>query len=158
MRTSAGLAFVLLLTSTAFAGWIGKEAPDFALKTLDGGTSISLKGLRGNIIVVDFWASWCAPCRRSLPKLSALQANIRDVRVVAVNIDDERINGAEFLRRYGINVVSVYDEKKDVVRKYDIPAMPTALILDRKGIVRFVHEGYTDEDIEQFKKEIHGLL
>lgn len=138
--------------------WVGRSAPEFTLKTLDGRSTLSLSDFRGQVVVIDFWASWCAPCKRSLPKLDALAAALKGVAVLAVNIDDERRNGLEFLRQRGIRLTALHDAAKEVVAGYDVPAMPSALVVDRKGIVRFVHAGYTDGDIEQIRKQIQELL
>ncbi|MDH3253337.1 MAG: TlpA family protein disulfide reductase, partial [Ignavibacteria bacterium] len=138
--------------------WVGKPAPDFTLATIDGQSDLSLKDLRGYVVVLDFWASWCAPCRRSLPELALLESGMKGVKVLAINIDDERQNGIDFLKRNRVSVIALYDKDKEVVSRYDIPAMPSALIIDKKGIVRFLHVGYTADDLDGFKKQIEGLL
>ena len=138
--------------------WVGKPAPGFSLRTMDGTATLSLGQLRGQVVVVDFWASWCAPCKRSLPQLAAMEANHPGLKVIAINIDDERQKAVEFLRKNRVKLIALYDEKKDVVTTYDVPVMPSALIIDRKGVVRYVHVGYTDDDLDQFKREIQGLL
>jgi cytochrome c biogenesis protein CcmG/thiol:disulfide interchange protein DsbE len=138
--------------------WIGKPAPGFTLKTIDGVSDLSLEDLRGYVVVIDFWASWCAPCRRSLPGLALMESGMKGVKVLAINIDDEPQNGIEFLRRNRVSLIALYDRDKKVVSRYDIPAMPSALIIDKKGIVRFLHPGYTADDLESFRKQIEGLL
>jgi thiol-disulfide isomerase/thioredoxin len=138
--------------------WVGKPAPGFTLETIDGKADLSLQDLRGYVVVVDFWASWCAPCRRSLPELALLESGMKGVKVLAINIDDERQNGVDFLKRNRVSLIALYDREKKVVSQYDIPAMPSALIIDKKGIVRFLHMGYTADELEVFKKQIEGLL
>lgn len=135
--------------------WVGRTAPDFTLRTLDGTSNLSLKDFRGSVVVVDFWASWCAPCRRSLPQLASLES--KGVRVLAVNIDDVRQNGVEFLRRNNITLRALYDGEKTVASRYDVPAMPSALIIDKAGVVRFLHIGYTADDFAEFKEQIKRL-
>ncbi|MBM2839708.1 MAG: peroxiredoxin [Bacteroidetes bacterium] len=162
VRTLLTIAIVVsFAASNVFAlgpEMIGKPAPAFTLKTIDGHSILSLDALRGQVVIIDFWASWCAPCRRSLPQLVALEAGKAGVKLVAVNIDDDRKNGVEFLKRNRISLVSLYDEAKHVVDQYDVPAMPSALIIDKRGVVRFVHAGYTESDIEIIKKEVERLL
>ncbi|MFN0159347.1 MAG: TlpA family protein disulfide reductase [Bacteroidota bacterium] len=138
--------------------WVGKTAPEFTLKTLDGKRSVSLSDFRGQVVVIDFWASWCAPCKRSLPQLDAMETSMKNVVILAVNVDDERRNGMEFLKQHRIQITALHDEGKDVATAYDVPAMPSALVLDKRGIVRFIHAGYTDGDIQEIKKQIQGLL
>jgi thiol-disulfide isomerase/thioredoxin len=150
------LTFVVIQGARAFGpDWVGKSAPDFTLKTIDGTSDLSLKDFRGSVVVVDFWASWCAPCRRSLPELASLEA--RGVKVLAVNIDEDRKNGVEFLKRNNINLRALYDGKKAVASRYDVPAMPSALIIDKQGIVRYLHIGYGAEDLKEFKQQIERL-
>jgi thiol-disulfide isomerase/thioredoxin len=152
--------FIALLASPALAAdaaWIGKHAPDFTLRTIDNRASLTLSEFRGRIVIVDFWASWCGPCKRSLPQLSLLSSQYKDVTVLAVNIDDDRRNGVDFLRRSRIQLIALYDEKKSVVAAYDVSAMPSAFVVDRKGVVRFVHVGYSDVDIQELKRQIEEL-
>jgi len=137
---------------------IGKPAPAFTLRTVDGRSALSLADTRGQVVIIDFWASWCAPCQRSLPRLAALEAGKSGIRILAINIDDDRANALEFLKRNRVKLTSLYDETKKVVDGYDVPEMPSALIIDRKGVVRFVHPGYAERDIEIMKKEVEGLL
>jgi thiol-disulfide isomerase/thioredoxin len=137
---------------------IGKPAPGFTLAPLNGGAPVSLAELRGNAVVIDFWASWCAPCKRSLPQLAAFASSTSGVKLLAVNIDDEKENAIAFLKRLKMTFSSLHDKSKSVSATYDVPAMPSAVILDKRGVVRFVHPGYTESDIEQIKDEIRSLL
>ena len=160
-RLSIALIVYCCLTAPGLAlgpEWVGRPAPEFTLKTLDGRSAVSLSDFRGQVVVIDFWASWCAPCKRSLPKLDVLAAGMKGVTVLAVNIDDERRNGLEFVKQHRIRLTALHDGAKEVVAGYDVPAMPSALVLDKKGIVRFIHAGYTDTDIEQIRKQIQELL
>jgi thiol-disulfide isomerase/thioredoxin len=154
------LILALSLSSTAFAigpDWIGKPAPNFRLKTVDGRATLSLSDLRGYVVIVDFWASWCTPCRRSLPLLSLLESGQKKVKVVAISVDDDRENAVDFLKRLRVKIIALHDAEKHVADEYSIPVMPSALILDKKGIVQFVHAGYTEADIDQFQQEVEGL-
>lgn len=137
---------------------VGKPAPSFSLKTIDGRATLSLSEMRGQVVIVDFWASWCVPCQHSLPELAAFETSLKGLRVLAINIDDERQNALEFLTRNRVKLTSLYDENKHVVGSYDIPAMPSALIIDQQGIVRFVHGGYTERDMPIMMKEARSLL
>lgn len=137
---------------------IGKAAPDFTLPTLDGKASLSLRDFRGQVVLVDFWASWCAPCKRSLPHLAGIENEFGGVKVVTVSVDDIRENGVEFLRRNRVKVTALHDRDKTVAKRFNIPAMPSAVIIDREGIIRYVHSGYVEEDIESMKKQLRELL
>ena len=154
-------AVMVVYVSTVQAmgpGMIGKPAPTFTLKTINGRSAISLDDVRGKVVIIDFWATWCAPCRRSLPRLAALETGNSSLKLLAINVDDDRENAVDFLRRYHLNLTSLYDETKLVADRYDVPEMPSALIVDKLGVVRFVHAGYNESDIELMKKEIEGLL
>jgi thiol-disulfide isomerase/thioredoxin len=154
------LVLALTLSSTAFAigpDWIGKPAPNFKLKTVDGRATLSLSDLRGYVVIVDFWASWCTPCRHSLPLLSLLESGEKKVKVIAISVDDDRENAVDFLKRLRVKLIALHDEEKHVAEEYSIPMMPSALILDKKGIVQFVHAGYTESDMDDFQKEVEGL-
>jgi peroxiredoxin len=138
--------------------WIGKIAPDFTLKTIDDRAAFSLNDLRGQVVVIDFWATWCPPCRRALTQLAALDAKHSKLTVLAVNVDNERRNAAEFLKRNRIQTAALFDEKKEVIEEYGVSAMPSAFVIDKRGVVRFIHSGYTDSEVEQIKNEVKGLL
>jgi thiol-disulfide isomerase/thioredoxin len=161
-RTLSALGIAITMhVAVAYAigpAMIGKPAPAFALKTINGRSTVSLEDCRGKVVIIDFWASWCGPCRRSLPRLAALEAGNSFVRLLAVNIDDERENAIEFLTRSHVMLTALYDETKHVADKYDVPEMPSALILDAHGVVRFVHAGYDELEIDTIRKEVESLL
>jgi len=162
VRTIHLLAALAFLGTTPAAramgpNMVGKPAPDFTLRTIDGQKSFSLADVRGQVTIIDFWASWCAPCRKSLPQLAACDGKIPGVRVLAINIDDERQNGIDFARHSRLKLVPLYDAGKKVVAAYDVPAMPSALIIDGKGVVRFVHGGYSEDDVNTIINEAKSL-
>ena len=155
------LASAVLVASTGYAlgpEMIGKPAPSFTLKSVDGRTSLSLADLRGQVVIIDFWATWCVPCRHSLPQLATFQSAQQGVKVIAINIDDERANAMDFLKHNRVKLTALYDEAKNVVGTYDVPAMPSALVVDKRGVVRFVHGGYTERDIPAIVREARSLL
>ena len=136
---------------------VGKTAPNFTLRTLDGAKSYSLSDFKGQVVIIDFWASWCAPCKRSLPKLAQIERTHKNVRVVSINIDDDRKNAINFFRRLNIPILSLFDPEKKVAAKYVVPEMPSALIVDKSGVVRYLHIGYADSEFETIVKHIEAL-
>ncbi|MEK9138794.1 MAG: TlpA disulfide reductase family protein [Bacteroidota bacterium] len=152
-----GLAVALGVSTTLAMGpeLIGKPAPGFTLTSVDGRSTLSLAELRGHVVIIDFWASWCAPCSRSLPQLAAFEAKLSGVRILAVNIDDVRENAVEFLKQHRVKLTSLYDDTKRVAGRYNVPAMPSAVVVDRYGVVRFVHAGYTGLLKEDAYEQVH---
>jgi peroxiredoxin len=142
----------------SFDEWIGRPAPDFTLKTLSGKAAISLKDYKGKVVLLDFWASWCAPCQRSLPELQKLEEEYENLRVLAISIDDEKKNAREFMKRQQLDLTVLFDEKKSVAERYDIEAMPSALLIDRDGVIRFVLSGYSEKHLPELKREIDKLI
>lgn len=136
---------------------IGKPAPGFTLSTVDHAMKVSLADFKGKIVVIDFWASWCTPCRHALPRLAALESTGKNIRVIAINLDDERNTALEFLHRRRLNLTAVHDENKLVAGRYAVPAMPSALIVDGRGDVRYVHAGYEESDVDVIANEVEEL-
>lgn len=161
---ATALAFVLALTSStvAFAAKAGDRAGDLTLRDKNGKT-VTLKSLRGKVVVLDFWASWCGPCKKELPALDKLARTYKDegarVVVVAVNIDKERAKADRFLKTAGISALtSLYDPSGASAGTYDLPTMPTSFVIDGKGIIRHVHAGFTSGDEKSLQREVDALL
>lgn len=157
------VALAFLLAQTAFAAAkVGDRASDFSLPTLDGG-KVKLSELKGKIVLVDFWASWCVPCRKELPALDALQKKYADagkpVVILAVNIDKDRVNAEKLLAAIKIGALKILlDPDGKVAGAYDVPTMPSSFIIDDKGLVRNVHAGFSAGDERAFAKEIEALV
>jgi peroxiredoxin len=153
------LALMLSVALPAFAGVNkGQRAPDFALPTLKGGKT-SLQALRGKVVLVDFWAQWCEPCKRELPELEKLwrEYGARGVVVLSVNLDKQRDNAERMARELGLTFDVALDPSGSVAGTYDLPKMPTSFVVDRKGVVRYVHEGFEVGDVARFRRELDEL-
>lgn len=137
---------------------IGKIAPDFTLKTVDNRSQHSLKDFRGEVVLLDFWASWCPPCKKSLPELTRLQAQYEGMKVLTINIDDKSENAADFIAKLNLKLITLYDREKTVVENYNIAGMPSALLIDRKGVVRHIFSGYTEKNMEEIREAVEDLL
>jgi len=122
---------------------VGETAPEFTLKDLDG-KSVSLSDYRGEVVIIDFWASWCAPCRSSMPGLKELQKAYQDQGVVMIGVSLDRTEGdaANYLKDNGYdNVIGLWESisaSQKVARLYGVSGIPHTLVLDRYGIIRFV--------------------
>jgi len=113
---------------------IAQTAPDFTVR--DGAQTIRLSQFRGKIVVLNFWATWCAPCIDELPSLQELQKTRPDIQVLAVSIDDDPAAYAGFLKQYDINLLSVRDGSEGANRKYGSVRVPETFVVDRNGVVK----------------------
>ena len=150
---------VLWLAVSAAALNQGQRAPEIGLRDLDG-QPVRLAALRGKVVLVDFWASWCEPCREEMPFLNRLYREHRDdgLVVIGVSVDRRERNVGRFLRRTRVSFPIVHDADQAVVGRYSPPTMPSSYLIDRRGIVRYVHEGFRAGDAERITREIEGLL
>ena len=137
---------------------IGKKAPDFMLKSLTNNSQVSLSSFNGKVVLVDFWASWCAPCKLSMPELEKLSGKYKDFTVIAVNIDDDKANAIKFLKELKLDVNAVHDGSKEVVSKYNVPEMPTAYLIDQYGKIQYIYSGYSEEKLKKLEFQIRGLV
>jgi len=140
---------------------VGEPAPEFSLPLLDEpGTLVSLNSSSGKVRYVDFWASWCAPCRISLPAIINLQNELssEQFEVIAVNVDENPRDAQRFLRRYALKHNVLSDPQGEVAAKYELPGMPTSFLVDGNGRVVYRHLGFKENDIEIIKKQVLGLL
>ena len=134
-------------------------APDFTLKTLDG-PALRLAEQRGQVVLVNFWASWCAPCKVEMPHLNRLADKYRDTGVVmlAVNVDDDPKKAAAEARKLGINFPVLLDTAKTASKAYQLQAMPTTVLVDRDGKVRHVHQGYRAGYEQTYDEQLRALV
>lgn len=148
-----------LLSSSAEALDAGAKAPEIALKDLSGKT-VDLKSLAGKVVILDFWATWCAPCREEMPELQNFykKYNAKGLEIVGISVDKGPEGIKEFVAKLKVTFPIVHDAGHKVADKYAPPRMPSSYIIDRKGVVRYVHGGYRAGDAAQFEKEIQELL
>lgn len=135
------------------------DAPDIALSGQNGST-IRLSELKGQVVLLDFWASWCVPCRVSFPAIDSLQKELsgRGFRALAVNVDEERRNADTFLASRPHVLTVMFDPKGRAAEAFQLQGMPSTVIIDRKGAIRYTHMGYTEKTIAQYRAEILALL
>jgi peroxiredoxin len=151
----------LLAAAPAGAGQaVGKPAAEFTLSELGNGGAIKLSALRGKIVVVDFWATWCQPCTRELPELEKLQRTFaaQGVVFVGVSIDKERSNAQELAARLKLTFKVLHDPEGKVAELYDPPKMPSSYVIDREGVVRYINEGFSGAaDVARLRQQLDQL-
>ena len=179
IRASAvlGISFILAATSACGGGSkkppmtptadgdsksgpaeVGKGAPDLKIETVNGKGSITLDSLSGKIAVVDFWATWCGPCKQSFPKLEELaKQNSGKVQVVGISVDDKSDGVADFAKANGATFPIGWDDGHTIAGRWKVDTMPTTYILDATGKVRFIHAGYKDGEADVIAKELATL-
>lgn len=155
------LAALLLAPALAFAVDPGAPAPNLeAAKLGESQKSVTLKALKGQVVYVDFWASWCVPCRLSMPALDSLYKKnaSRGFAVIGVNKDAKLDEAERFAKRLPVAFPLVVDDKDAIAKGFDVKAMPSGYLIDRKGVVRKVHRGFTEETAERLEREVEELL
>jgi thiol-disulfide isomerase/thioredoxin len=141
---------VVLLTCLAVTTASAQAPPDLQ----------ELNALRGRVVYLDFWASWCAPCRQSFPWMNLLHSHYagRGLTVVAVNLDHERADADLFLKHLAPAFQVRFDPQGDWARYFKVQGMPTSVILDRTGKPRFTHIGFNNRDAPAYEAQIQQLL
>ena len=160
MRALAA-SILLALPGIAAALQPGNPIPNVAPPELHAPAApLAFTSFRGSVVYVDFWASWCVPCRISMPALDVLYRKYRGMglRVVGVNKDVARPDAERFLKRVAVSFPLVADGDDAVARAFDVQAMPSGYLVDRRGIVRYVHRGFTNETASALATEIERLL
>lgn len=155
---------LLVITIAIFANdgpEVGQAAPQFQGTTFDG-KKIELTDFKGKVVLIDFWASWCGPCRKEMPFLIELYHRYgkSSFEIVAINIDENLDNAETFMDQLpkGIRFTVLKDPQQEIPPKYQIKGMPTSILLDKKGIIRFWHTGFKESYEEDYVSEINELL
>jgi thiol-disulfide isomerase/thioredoxin len=138
----------------------GDTFPPLASPDVVSLTGTAMPKIEGQVTLVDFWASWCAPCKASFPAMTKLHADLADrgFQIVAVTIDDKAADASAFWKKFSPPFTGLHDRQHALVKQVVVPTMPTSYLVDRKGVVRFVHEGFHDATERQLRKEIEMLL
>ncbi|HET7730916.1 MAG TPA: TlpA disulfide reductase family protein [Usitatibacter sp.] len=159
---AVALLLLLWLAAPAHAVKPGDPMPTpGALANIEEGAApVDLSRLRGKVVYVDFWASWCVPCRASMPVVDELHRRLgpRGFTAVGINKDDRVLDAQRFLKRVPVTFPLAADTQDAVVKAFSVTAMPSGYLVDRKGIVRKVHRGYTAETAKQLEREVEELL
>lgn len=155
----ATLLFGSTLAPSALALDSGKPMPELGLKDLNG-QPVTAASLRGKVVIVDFWATWCAPCKEEMPVLQRLHAKYgKDgLVVVGVSVDKDLANVRQFIKDMKLSFAILHDPDHAVTKRFAPPKMPSSYVVDRSGTVRFVHAGFHAKDAKALEDEVRKLL
>jgi len=150
------LLTLALISNNSIAGF--NQAPEINLPGDNG--NVQLENLRGKVVYLDFWASWCLPCKKSFPWMNKMQQHYADqgFEIVAINLDKERKLADEFLAEVDVNFTIAYDESGQSASQYKLKGMPSSYLIGRDGKVYASHIGFKDKDKEQLEQAIKNLL
>ena len=158
-RLAAGAALLVVAGSATPAIAPSAAAPDFTLRAMNG-PNLRLAEQRGRVVMVNFWATWCGPCRQEMPQLDRLYQKYRASGFVllGVNVDDDARKAADVAAKLGVSFPVLLDTDKVVSKLYDLSTMPSTVLIDREGKVRYVHRGYLTGYEDNYDKQIRELL
>ena len=152
---------LLVAFVAARAGAVGlqEEAPDFTLKSLEG-SNLRLEEYRGQVVLINFWARWCGPCRQEMPLLDRLHHRYEDTgfAVLGINVEGEAAPAQEIVDKTKVTFPILIDEGQAVSELYNLEAMPSTVVVDRDGIVRYIHRGYKPGDEAKYVEVVKQLI
>jgi cytochrome c biogenesis protein CcmG, thiol:disulfide interchange protein DsbE len=154
----AYLALATCLSSSALAVDVGHAAPDFDLRGLQG--AVKLSDYKGKVVYLDFWASWCGPCKQSFPWMNDMQSrySAKGLNLVAVNVDQKPEDAKTFLNDNAAKFTVAYDQAGKTPKSYAIKGMPTSVLIGADGKVLMVHSGFKDEQRDELERAIKAAL
>ncbi len=149
----------LCLPLISHAVGIKEEAPDFTLKSLQG-SNLRLDEYRGEVVLINFWASWCGPCRQEMPLLDRIHQRYEDAgfAVLGINVEGKLEAAKEIAEQTHVTFPLLIDKDQTVSELYNLEAMPSSVIVDRDGVVRYIHRGYKPGDEAIYLKVVKELI
>jgi peroxiredoxin len=149
----------IVAASAAFAADSGGPAPAFTLTALTGGQT-ALSQYKGQVVLVNFWATWCGPCQQEMPLLDQMYKKYKPAgfTLIGVNVDKEEPAVKELLARKPVSFPVLLDPANQVSKAYHVDEMPSSVIIDRKGDIRYIHRGYRPGDENDYQDRIRQLI
>ena len=152
----------VLAATLAVSSMVGASsalAPSFSLPSRSGDI-VSLDKLRGKVVMLNFWASWCGPCRHEMPLLDQMHKRYSSLgfTMIGVNVESNTADAEKWLQQTPVSFPVLFDKENKVSKLYDVNAMPSTVFIDRKGNVRALHRGYKPGDESEYLNEIRALL
>ncbi len=148
----------VLLSLGAHATEVGKPAPEFQLPS--GDKTIKLADYKGKVVYVDFWASWCGPCRQSFPWMNEMQSKYgaQGLTVLAINVDQKREDAKKFLADTPAKFTIAYDDKGVTPKAFAVKTMPTSMLIGADGMVKVIHRGFRADETQALEQQIRTAL
>jgi peroxiredoxin len=158
-RIAAIIAAVALALPALAADPTGAPAPQFTLGARSG-QNVSLAQYKGQVVMLNFWASWCGPCRQEMPLLESIykKYNRLGFTLIGVNVEPDSNAANEWLKQTPVSFPILYDKESKVSKMYDVAGMPSTVIIDRTGKVRVLHRGYKPGDENEYLDSIRTLV
>ena len=155
----AAMAAALALSLPALAGAEGGPAPAFSLASR-AGSQVSLAQYKGQVVMINFWASWCGPCRQEMPLLESIYKKYGKMgfTMIGVNVEPDSNAANEWLKQTPVSFPILYDTDSKVSKLYDVSGMPSTVIIDRSGKLRMLHRGYKPGDENEYLDSIRTLI
>jgi len=157
-RYAMGLA-ALLIGMSAAADIDNSAAPDFTLKS-ESGENLRLSEFRGEVVMINFWASWCGPCRQEMPLLDELYSQYKPMgfTILGVNVEEDSSKAKQMLDESPVNFPVLFDNQSEVSKLYNVVAMPSTVLVDRDGNIRYLHQGYKPGFEEAYQQQVRALI
>ncbi|PCI44628.1 MAG: redoxin [Moraxellaceae bacterium] len=159
VKISTLMLIMVFFSGLSVAKEINQPAPNFTLKSLSG-KNLKLSEFRGQVILLNFWASWCGPCRQEMPVLEEIHNRYKDLgfTVLGVNVDEDSEKAKQLLKDIPVSFPVLLDIQNHTSELYHLEAMPTTILIDRDGTMRYLHKGYQPGFEEHYKQEIKALI
>lgn len=155
------LRYVLAFLLAALASASHAATPDFSLPARDGGT-VRLSGLKGQVVMINFWATWCGPCRQEMPLLEQIQTRYEPLgfTIVGINVEPDSDAAQKWLAQVPVSLTFpiLFDRENKVAESFGVDGMPSTVFIDRTGTVRYVHRGYRPGDEAKYADMVRSLV
>ena len=150
---------LFFFTSVCAAVEVGESAPNCHLSLLSNAKPVQLAN-PGKVTFIDFWASWCGPCEKSMPFLETINKELKgkDFKLIAVNLDEAKKDADHFLQKHKVNLTIAADPDNECANTYGVSVMPSSYLIDKKGTVRHVLMGFNEQDKKEVRELINKLL
>lgn len=155
---AAAVVLLSLFLAGSAVGGDKEAAPDFTLEDAQG-RAVTLSELRGQVVMINFWASWCGPCRQEMPLLEQIHQRYEPLgfKLIGVNVEENPADGQAFLKERPVSFPVLYDPENGLSKLFDVVAMPSTVLIDRQGNIRYLHHGYKPGYENDYQDQIRAL-